>query len=75
VKALLSEDQDFMRPLVQIVLQEQPAQLAQAVVVDLARHVVEGIPEKGHVTALPYGFRQHLEDRDVLLAEGGDAAF
>ena len=33
----------------------QPAELAQAVVVDLARHVVERIAQEVHVTALPCG--------------------
>jgi hypothetical protein len=41
----------------------QPAELAQAVVVDLAGHVIERIAQEVHVAALPGGFRQHLDDR------------
>ena len=46
----------------------QPAQLAQAVVVDLAGHIVERVAQEVHVTALPCGLRQDLDDR---LAEPG----
>ena len=40
----------------------EPAQLLQAVVVHLARHVVECVPQKMHVTALVDGLGQHLLD-------------
>ena len=41
----------------------QPAQLLQAVVVHIARRVVERVPEKMHVAALVSRLRQHLADR------------
>jgi len=36
----------------------EPAELLQAVVIDLARNVVEGIPQEEDVAALPKGLRQ-----------------
>src|ERR1700756_1032813 len=41
----------------------EPAQLLQAVVVDLAWDIVEGVPEEVDVTALPDRLRQDLADR------------
>src|SRR5438270_6117685 len=41
----------------------QPAQLLQAVVADLARHVVERVGQEIHVAALIGGFRQSLAQR------------
>jgi hypothetical protein len=38
----------------------QPGQLAQAVVVDPARHVVERVPQEVHVTALICRLRESL---------------
>ena len=40
-----------------------PAQLLQAIVVDLARQVVERVAQEVHVAALPRRLRQHLADR------------
>jgi hypothetical protein len=36
--------------------------VAQTVVVDVARHVVQRVPEEVHVAALPCGLRQDLDD-------------
>jgi hypothetical protein len=41
----------------------KPAQLWQAVVVDLAQYVVQGVTEEMDITALPGGFRQDLTNR------------
>src|ERR1051326_2773631 len=40
-----------------------PTQLAQAVIVALARKMVQTVPQKVHVAALPGRLRQHLRDR------------
>src|SRR5690606_38137061 len=49
--------------LLQVTTVVEPAQLGQAIVVGLAWQVVERIAQKVHVTALPVGLKQHLEDR------------
>src|SRR5260221_2804665 len=41
----------------------EPAQLHQAVVIDLARHIIECVPEEVHVAALPDRLGQHLANR------------
>jgi hypothetical protein len=41
----------------------QPAQLAQAIVVHLARHVVQGLPKEVDVAAPPSRLSQDLDDR------------
>src|ERR1700730_10749807 len=47
----------------QIAAGVEPAQLLQAVVVDLARYVVQGVAEEMDIAALPDGFRQNLTNR------------
>src|ERR1700691_1082005 len=47
----------------QIAAGVKPAQLLQAVVVDLARYVVQGVTEEMDITALPDGFRQDFANR------------
>jgi hypothetical protein len=51
-----------------------PAQLLQAIVVHFARLVVEGVAQKMHIAALPYGTRQHLADcpLETLVVVGND---
>jgi hypothetical protein len=46
----------------------QPPEFPQAVVVDLAWHVVERVAQEVHVTALPSGLGQDFDDR---LLEAG----
>ena len=41
----------------------EPAELAQTVVVDLARHVIKGVAQEVHITALPCRLGQDLDDR------------
>src|SRR5690606_9982938 len=51
----------------------KPAQLLQAVVAVLPRQVIERVPEKVDVAALPCRFRDHLADRgDQPGMVGGD---
>jgi hypothetical protein len=37
----------------------------QAIVIDLAQHVVERVPEEMHIAALPRRLRQHLANRHL----------
>src|SRR6516164_9749565 len=52
----------------------KPAQFLQTVVIDLARHVIERIPQKMHVAALPGRLGKHFTDRRLqpLMIVGDD---
>src|SRR6516165_4936286 len=52
----------------------KPAQFLQAVVIDPARHVIERVPQKMHVAALPGGLREHFTNRRLqpLMMVGDD---
>jgi hypothetical protein len=52
----------------------EPAQFLQAVVVHLARHVIERVPEEMHVAALPRHLGEHFPDRclETLVVVGDD---
>src|SRR5579884_449342 len=52
----------------------EPAQLLQAIVVHLARHVVERVAQEMHGAALPGGLRENLADRrlQTLVIVGDD---
>jgi len=51
------------RALSEITPVVKPAQPLQAVVIDLARHVIQRITQKMHVAALPGRLREHFTDR------------
>src|SRR6202171_6672464 len=47
----------------QIAAGVKPAQLLQAIVIDLARYIVQGVAEEMDVATLPDGFRQDFANR------------
>ena len=62
------------RALSEITPVVKPAQPLQAVVIDLARHVIQRITQKMHVAALPGRLREHFTDRRLqpLMIVGDD---